>query len=1093
MADSVVSIYDLDISGFLQKQDQIIDGFEKIYALEKKAGGADAFQGAAKSASDFEREVSTGVQKTAQLEAAIEGLKQETKSLNTELRAQARNVKTAADAAKYKQSQSDVKMLREEIKRLNQELANTSKRGQEATSIMSRIKGGFLGAFTGFSTGGGAGVQAASAVLGAINPALGVMAGLLGGVATKAFNATSAWQGYSAALASSLGSQDLANKNLSVLEDLAVKLPVGLNEVTESFNQLVNRGFKPTKDELANLSGFAAAQNKTFDQLIQAILDAENGELERLKEFGIQAANEGGKVSVTFRGITKTFEKGALDSASAFADLAKELGSDKLNAAKMDTLAGRMSNLSDQGDKVARKFGEVLLPVFESILSLASGFLGVIDDIITGFSSFGVELGKLGETSQTHYPTLEKIFSLFSDDDGKIEQARSVWERFFFSLRVGFERIIATAEAFVDISSNLFNPSGVAVAIANYKRNLDQIDKVVDQFYSKNAKRTGPSDFQYKDSPNKSTQNKPVSDAEKKLMEKRASQLADLEKKLQDELLKIENEYGKEKLEALKDNELVYIEEKKKYDLMRIDQEQKALLALKQLVAGARKGQYDRNGKVVADTSATLSASESAPFDFRRKIVEEQAAKDRADFINSAEKEITSILSNEYQKQLQATEYKYEELFKLAEKAGIDTVKLERKKQEELNKIELDYLESQLDKEKGQNIGGNELDVIQAQIDGRIDLELEARKRMLEIEKMYNEEKIKLIEQYGTEEEKERIQPIIKANKEIELSIKELENSILSMKFDPNTLITQLFGEKGGEAFKDAAKSIISSISEVYAVQERLVQQRISRIDDEISKKEEQVEKETELNEEGVANNLNLRLKELNDLKAARERAIEDQKRLQRAQLLIDTVSQASSMITAASKVFAGFATIPVVGVGLGIAAVALMLGAFAAAKIKSFQLVNQASQFEKGGRHKGKRHSEGGEIVEVEDGEWTINRRSSQEHDELLEAINSNDKRGMLDYLLNELLDGTGVEMAGLERRRQMMFIAGQRKNSEEYSSEMAQYLKSMDYRLSEIEKNTSNITEWEEIPMGNNRTVRKNKKSGDKSVMDWTKFVEK
>lgn len=1071
MADKVTSIYDLDVTGILSGLDKVATRIVEVDAQLDKLP-KNPFKEATAGANQLDTEISQGTQKVAQLESVITSLRAEITQLTAEQNKMAKSMKQTTDSAKYDQLEKDIVALRNEIKRLNSELDKTTQKSQKAGSMLSKIKGGFLGAFTGFSTGGGAGVQAAAAALGTINPVLGVTAGILGSVAEKAAKATSEWQGYNAVLKNSLGSQELATQNLSVLEQLAAKLPFSLNEATESFTQLVNRGFRPTKDEINNLSGFAASQNKTFDQLIQAILDAENGEVERLKEFGIQASNQGNKVKITFRGITKEFEKGALDSASAFAALAKELGSDKLNADKMQTLEGRMSNLNDTADRIARKFGQVLLPVFEALLTISDKLLGVIDDAITGWTSFDEQLKKVSKTGEENaYPTLKKIFDLFkSNQDG-----RSTVADFMFSLNAGFEKLIASAELLVALMANLNDPAKSAIALANWKKNIDNINKTIAAYYSANQSGgTANGDFVY--GPSGPPKPRELTDAEKALIARRANELKDLEKKLADELLRIQNEYGKERLESLRDNELVYIEEKRKYDLQRVDQEQQALLRIKQMIAGAKKGRYDAAGKIIPDASVTLNASETAAFDARRQLINSGAYEEQAKFINDAEKRITEVISNEYQRQLQAAEYKYEELIKLAKKAGVDTVKLEKEKNKEIDAINREHDLSLIEKSQNKYVGGSELDVLQAQIDGRLDLELEARKKSLEIERQFNEEKIKILEKYGDEESLARILPIQKANLEITKQIGDIDKQAHELQIG-------------------AVKTVIDSLQEVYQAQERIVQARISRIDDEISKKEEQVKKEQELNEEGVANNLSLRQKELADLKAARERALEDQKRLQRTQLIIDTASQASSMITAASKVFSGFATIPIVGVGLGIAAVALMLGAFAASKIKAFQLVNQQTPtFGDGGEVGGRLHRDGGTLIEAEKGEYVVNRRSTAEYGDLIEAINENRRGDILDYLLDELLSGTGVSLSEAQRRRDMKTMSEYRKvNGVSENELLIREVKRLGDELRRIQRDTSNIPDFSLVPLKDGKVLKKGNKSGSVSVTDYSEMIKK
>lgn len=1090
--NKVETEYDLNIEGLISGLRTIAQAF-RDHKNEIKELSEDPFREAAKGAVNYEKEISSSAKKLAELEAINTAFKQELKEVNAELAKQRKAFKDVASAQKYKEASTQVKQLRDELKKANDELKKMQNEGKKATSILSRIKGGFLGAITGNMTGGGAGTQTVAAILGLINPALGATAGILGSLSEKAFNATSNWQGYTVALKSSLGTQQLANQNLSVLEELATRLPVGLNEATNAYSQLVNRGFRPLREELSNLSGFAASQNKTFDQFIQAILDAEEGQLDRLHEFGVKAGVEGNKVTITFNGITKTFEKGARDSVKAFADLAKELGSDKLNAEKMQTLAGRMSNLGDQTDKIARKFGEVFLPVFEAVLTITDKVLTKIDSSITGWSSFDDTLKEVSKTTgENAYPTLKKLLDLFSTN----EEGRDRWADFFFALNAGFERLINAAELFASVMANITNPSGIAAALGRFAINDNNITQAVQKFMNTQQGKTSAGEFVY--GPNKPTTKPGPTEAEIKAAEARARKLADLERKLTDELLKIENEYGKEKLEALKDNELEYIEAKRKYDLAQIDQEQKALLRLKQLVSGARKGMFDKSGNVIADSSATLTAAESAPFDFRRELVDQQAYKERADFINAAEKRITELVSNEYQKQLQAVEYKYEQEIILARKAGIDVTKIEKQKAKEIAKINTDKALSDLEKQALQEQGDAELNIIRAQIEGRTGVELEARKGLLEIERKFIVQKIAIIEASGDEESEARVRALKKQLGEIDLAIKEVtdkdkERKGLSKWLADTLGMNDTDVDEALQAAQTFATRMQSIMSDLYSSLNRLSEQRIQRINDEISKKEDQVRVEQELNEQGTANNLSLRLKELEDLKEARERALQDQRRLQRTQLIVDTASQASSMITAASKVYAGFAGIPIVGVGLGIAAVALMLGAFAAAKIKAFQLVNQQpQQFEFGGRKRGRRHSEGGEIVEVEDGEWIINRNSSEEYNDLLNAINQNDKAGILDHLLKDLLDGTGVTMSDADRRREMRFMADARRVNEDYGNEMVLEMQKMRAEMAEIKANTARIPRYASTALGDGKVLEKDTLNGSKSITDYSDMLD-
>src|SRR5690606_36201090 len=104
------------------------------------------------------------------------------------------------------------------------------------------------------------------------------------------------------AVLTSLGSRSQAQQALRMLEQFAAKTPFQVDKLTESYVKLVNQGFRPTQDELRKLGDLSASVGKDFDQLTEAIIDAQTGEFERLKEFGIRAQKEGDIVIFTFKG-----------------------------------------------------------------------------------------------------------------------------------------------------------------------------------------------------------------------------------------------------------------------------------------------------------------------------------------------------------------------------------------------------------------------------------------------------------------------------------------------------------------------------------------------------------------------------------------------------------------------------------------------------------------------------------------------------------------------------------------------------------------------------------------------------------------------
>jgi len=93
----------------------------------------------------------------------------------------------------------------------------------------------------------------------------------------------STFERYEAVLKNALGSESAAQQSLREITDFASKTPFQIDELTDSFVKLVNRGFQPTREEMTAIGDLAASQGKQFDQLVEAILDAETGEFERIR------------------------------------------------------------------------------------------------------------------------------------------------------------------------------------------------------------------------------------------------------------------------------------------------------------------------------------------------------------------------------------------------------------------------------------------------------------------------------------------------------------------------------------------------------------------------------------------------------------------------------------------------------------------------------------------------------------------------------------------------------------------------------------------------------------------------------------------
>jgi TP901 family phage tail tape measure protein len=155
-----------------------------------------------------------------------------------------------------------------------------------------------------------------------------------------------------------------------------------------------------------------------------------------------------------------------------------------------------------------------------------------------------------------------------------------------------------------------------------------------------------------------------------------------------------------------------------------------------------------------------------------------------------------------------------------------------------------------------------------------------------------------------------------------------------------------------------------------------------------IAEVQRDLEREQELYIEGYANNVTVKQKEYQDLKAIRERALKDRDAAVRRQQRIEAISQAVNIASAVSNVINQYSKIPWVGWALGTAAAAAFIGLFASSKSK----INALTKYGEGGEIRGRSHTMGGVPIEAEGGEFVVRKKQYTKYKELVNAINRDD-----------------------------------------------------------------------------------------------------
>lgn len=267
----------------------------------------------------------------------------------------------------------------------------------------------------------------------------------------------------------------------------------------------------------------------------------------------------------------------------------------------------------------------------------------------------------------------------------------------------------------------------------------------------------------------------------------------------------------------------------------------------------------------------------------------------------------------------------------------------------------------------------------------RLEQERETIEEILELNK-------RLVEDGGTGLNVIQINTYLEELKRIDREIDEIGNRA------PRNIL-EVFGIDVSPESLSALDFAKQQISEFFNSTIQLSQANVRQRNTEVAERQRALQAEIDARNAGYAHNVETAQKELADAKANQQKALEEQRKAQRAQIALNTAEQASNLITATTGLWRQLrlAAIP---------AIAIMWGSFIAAKAQAFKLTR--TQRRKGGYDvlKGPSHQGGGidtginskgQIVEAEgkEGQAIFSRKSVRRYGhkllrEVTHSINS-------------------------------------------------------------------------------------------------------
>lgn len=442
----------------------------------------------------------------------------------------------------------------------------------------------------------------------------------------------------------------------------------------------------------------------------------------------------------------------------------------------------------------------------------------------------------------------------------------------------------------------------------------------------------------------------------------------------------------------------------------------------------------DTNAKLLAAGDEHARSEEEILIEFNKKKLELYADYDKQ-ILNARERDIENQLEpvkkgTEEELQLLLQQNEVRRQLALAENAAKPAAE----------QVSSSVINAKFDKSAAQTRGSFEMAGFEEQqaLDEAIFNEVkhnetEITRFKLEQEKARWQKQIRLAEAGGLDWSQAQIDAAKSTVKGIDRELSELDDFVANIgkKGLGGTLLEKLgFDDDQIDALGDAVNIVIEQLQSIMDAEVELAEQAVENAEKRVEAAQKAYDAEVEARNNGYANNVATAKKELEQEKKNQQEKQKQLEAAQKRQEALNTVIQASSLITASANLWSSFSSIPIVGPALALAAIATMWTSFAVAKIKAKQVTASQSEeygeggleFLEGGSHasgndidlgtnngKGKRmRAEGGEALAI------ISKKHTRKYRKILpDVIDSFNKGTFEDKYLNAFANSDGLSIA--------------------------------------------------------------------------------
>jgi len=371
------------VAGNAQEQlgkDVAITRAKQIEAIEAVRRAKDAEREHTLVLQAFGKESREAAQSAAKLTAAQNDAKRASNAASESLESTAKAARAVADAEDGKLSAA-TKRAAAQLARMGQDAERTTGDLRKLdlaviASASAAEKGtksfaGFLSSFAGNLAAG----------------AVGHLASGLREGAGFVLETAASYETMRISLETVTGSSAKAATEFARLQAFAAATPFAVEEVTNAYIKLANRGITPTDRAMTAFGNTSSAMGKSLDDFVEAVADAITGENERLKEFGIVGKLAGEQVQYTFRGVTTSVKR----DAASIAEYLTRIGETNFGGGmekQSHSLSGMWSTLKDNFAAFADQL--VQGGVGDALKDVMTGLTGATG----GADGFAKSLGK---------------------------------------------------------------------------------------------------------------------------------------------------------------------------------------------------------------------------------------------------------------------------------------------------------------------------------------------------------------------------------------------------------------------------------------------------------------------------------------------------------------------------------------------------------------------------------------------------------------------------------------------------------------------------------------------------------------------------